>query len=115
MYIEYNKKNTSVQEIAKKKITNIVNKKNSEEKDKNNNDNAPLAYIELNLGNGKKEVILIKEGESARTISEKISAKYGKYIIAKNIILFKGLSVPAKKKLIGIIQAKIKEAFNLKY
>jgi len=39
--------------------------------------NTPLAYIELNIGNGKKETIMFCKNESYEKIAEKVGNKYG--------------------------------------
>lgn len=62
-------KKLSVQETAQARIANDVRKSHKQEKS--------LACMELNLGNGKKEVVLIKEGDNYSEISERIGKKYG--------------------------------------
>ncbi len=74
----------SLRENAKKKVDKMMRKLQIHEYEEpgssdhpSGKQEPPLARIELNVGNGRKETVLFREGDKPESLAEKVGAKYG--------------------------------------
>ena len=78
--MNYNTKE-SLQQNAKKKLGALMNEYKKVQECK------PVAFIELNIGNGKKETLPVYEGEKAVHVADKVAKKYGTLSTLRELIM----------------------------
>ena len=65
-----------MQEHAKQKVDIVMNAY-KKAKGRGQDGDKPLAILELNVGNGRKETVVLHAGEKTEAVADKVARKYG--------------------------------------